>query len=88
MIPRTTECWAILERRINVLDGDRQWLHGIPDGTTGTQLFRTRADARAYVKAVSRGLAKRPDLRAEPHGWRMPRAVRVVVEVRVLGGAA
>jgi hypothetical protein len=27
-------------------------------------------------------IKKRDDLRAEPHGWRMPRAVRVTVTIK------
>ena len=36
---------------------------------------------RQYIKAAR----KRPDLRAEPHGWRVPRPVRVSVAVTELG---
>ena len=46
-------------------------------------LFRTRAEARAYIAKRYGWIADREDLRAEPHGWRMPRAVRVSVTVRL-----
>ena len=42
-------------------------------------LFRTRREARAYIKREYGYIAERADLRAEPHGWQMPRAVRVMV---------
>ena len=85
---RTNKCWAILHHTTNQLDGDRQWLEGIPDRTTCTRLFHSRSAARRYVADYYSCIANRPDLRAEPHGWRMPKVVPVVVEVRVVGRAA
>lgn len=43
-------------------------------------LFKTRDDARAYAAREYGYIKKRPDLRAFPHGWRMPRPVRVTVQ--------
>lgn len=43
--------------------------------------FRTRAEARAWVTEYYGYIADRADLRAEPHGWRVPRVVRVMVTV-------
>ncbi len=37
-------------------------------------LFRTRRECRAYIKDKYGYLAER---REEPHGWRMPQAVKV-----------
>lgn len=42
-------------------------------------LFRTRAEARAWIKQEFGYIRARKDLRAAPHFWRMPRAVRVVI---------
>ena len=42
-------------------------------------LFRTRRECRAFIKDRYGYIADRPDLRAEPHGWRMPQAVRVKI---------
>lgn len=42
-------------------------------------VYRTRREARAWIEEHFGYLRHRPDLRAEPFGWRMPRAVRVTV---------
>ena len=49
-------------------------------GTRLPVLFLTRAEARAWIDDVYGYIKLRPDIRAEPHGWRMPKAVRVTVE--------
>ena len=40
-------------------------------------IFHTRKDARRYVNEIYGYIKTRPDLRKEPHGWRMPRVVRL-----------
>ena len=68
--------WALLWRSRNRLDGRTEHLvfrHCLPC------LFRTRSDARFYAEERYGFIRKRPDLRAEPHGWRMPKAVRVKI---------
>lgn len=70
--------WAIEWRSDNWLDGRcRRFIWN------GTQphLFETRAKARAFIAEKYDYFARRPDLRAEPHGWRMPRAVKVSVQL-------
>ena len=42
-------------------------------------LFRTRREARAYIERTFGYIKTRPDLHVEPHGWRLPVAVRVAV---------
>lgn len=42
-------------------------------------LFRTRREAQLFIAKEYGYLRHRPDLRAEPHGWRMPKAVKVEV---------
>lgn len=67
-------CW----RSCNQLDGYQSrimWDQGSP------LVFRTRAEAREYVARKYGYIRTRPDLRREPHGWRMPRAIRVAVHV-------
>jgi hypothetical protein len=44
-------------------------------------IFRTRRECRAAIKKRWGYIATRQDLRAEPHGWRVPRAVRVCITV-------
>ena len=75
-IRTSSQAWALEWRQENVLDGRvRHIMHGngIP------VLFRTRADAREWAERKFSYIRFRDDLRGEPHGWRMPRAVRVVV---------
>ena len=74
-------CWAVLRGSDNSLDGTRQWLDGTPAHPCRTRLFETRAEARAYIASDLAYIARRPDLRREPHGWRVPRPVRVQVAV-------
>ena len=46
-----------------------------------TMVFRTRQEARNYIEGSYGFIRERPDLRGEPHCWRMPVAVRVDVKV-------
>ncbi len=72
--------WAILMRSRNRLDGYREWLDGTVDHPCRRRLFETRKEARSYIKEHY-GYFSRPDLTAEPHGWKMPVPVRVEVQV-------
>ena len=68
--------WGLLWRSRNRLDGSRENLmceNGMP------LLFSIRAEARAWANYKYAYLRNRPDLRREPHGWKMPKAVRVVI---------
>lgn len=73
--------WAIVERRDNRLDGPASWIHF---QNLEPKLFRSRESARLYVKERFGYLKSRPDLFAEPHGWRMPKVVRVTITVEIL----
>jgi hypothetical protein len=67
--------WAVEWNSKNKLDGRvsrLQWGHGL-------ELFRTRLECRELIEERYGYIRKRPDLRREPHGWRMPIAVRVGV---------
>jgi len=89
------EAWAILWRSESRLDGARENLIGTrllgtvaqdgdyrPAGAEQTTMtFRTKREASAFIKAQFGYLSKRPDLRAEPHGWKMPMPVRVRITV-------
>lgn len=71
--------WAIKWRSDNALDGKRERLGC---GHTGLPIiFRTRAEAQTFIRQTYGYIAKRPDLRREPHGWKMPKAVRVRIIV-------
>jgi hypothetical protein len=72
--------WAIRHRTVNRLDGKRVWLEGTTEHPCRTVLFETRDEARAHIRENWGYIATRPDLRAEPHGWRMPTPVKVWVK--------
>jgi hypothetical protein len=45
-------------------------------------LFLTRKAAREHAAEKYGFIRDRADLRGDPHHWRVPRAVRVVVDIR------
>ena len=69
--------WAVEGHIRNRSDGDRRDL--VWNRTDRFRVFETRRECRAYIEGDWGFLRTRPDLRAEPHGWRIPRAVRVTV---------
>ena len=66
------KAWGCLWRSKNRLDGRTEYLMWTP-------LFRTRRDCRRFIAEEFGYIRQRPDLRAEPHGWMVPRAVRVTI---------
>jgi hypothetical protein len=72
--------WGILWRSDNMLDGKRQHLvfgsFYEPKGP-GPTLFLTRAEAREFRDKHYGYIRTREDLKREPHGWKLPRVVRV-----------
>jgi hypothetical protein len=92
----TSEGWAIKWRSENALDGKREYLIGryaithhdelppLPEREGYSSLvFKSRRAAAAAIKQHWGYIAKRPDLRREPHGWRVPVPVRVTVTVTI-----
>lgn len=76
--------WALLWRSCNKLDGRREHIvykNCLP------ALFRTREQARRFAAQEYGYIRRRKDLRTEPHGWRIPKPVRVSVNV-LPGGEA
>lgn len=69
--------WAVEWHSRNKLDGDTR--HLTWEGKQPS-MFRTRSECRRFINAVYGYIRTRPDLRAEPHGWFVPTAVRVRVE--------
>ena len=68
--------WAGQWHSCNRLDGDRKHLlyeDCLP------KLFKTRKAAREYLKEKYGYIANRLDLQDEPHGWLMPRPIKVEV---------
>lgn len=68
--------WALEWRSKNRLDGVQR--HFIWAGTC-PQLFRTREAARKFVAEHYGYIDRRIDLKSEPHGWQLPRVVKVSV---------
>ena len=86
-----SHAWGILWRSENRIDGLTEnlegfayWSPGVPGTVAGYRkaAFETRAEARAFIKEHYGYIAKRRDLRTEPHGWKMPRPVRIEIAVR------
>lgn len=69
--------WAAEWLSKNKTDGTNQ--HLIYENCL-PKLFKTRNACRAWIYDKYGYIAKRKDLRSEPHGWRVPRAVKVIVE--------
>jgi len=71
--------WGVEWHSRNRVDGDQReimWENCLP------LMFPTRQLARDYITRKYGYIRHRPDLQQEPHGWRMPQAVRVKVVVR------
>lgn len=91
--PTRRVAWGILFSSDNVLDGHREYLgggarfnrHEAFCGYT-TMAFATRAAARRFI-ADHYSYFARSDLKAEPHGWKMPRPVRVSLAVTLAEAA-
>jgi hypothetical protein len=66
--------WGALRRSENKLDGVRE--HLVFEDCLPV-LFKTRREAREYIEDTYGYLRNRPDLQAEPFGWKMPKPVRV-----------
>ena len=70
--------WAVQWNSRNGLDGVSQYF--VWDGRGGgPMLFRSRRLAREWIREHYGYIATRADLRREPYGWRLPRAIRVRV---------
>lgn len=69
--------WAAQWHSFNQLDGNRK--HIITGDDCLPKLFRTRQECREYIKEKFGYIPERPDLRAEPHGWRTPTAIKVII---------
>ncbi len=83
--------WAVKCRSECQLDGKREHLAGrfrpnVPEAPLhlagyNTMMFKTRATARAFIDVYYGYIRKCPDLRREPHGLKMPVAVKVKVTI-------
>jgi hypothetical protein len=78
-MPSTSKtCWGIVWRSKNSLDGTREFLQWDRlHSRTGPVMFETRREAREYRDKKYGYIKGRADLKAEPHGWKVPGVVRV-----------
>ena len=76
--------WAAQWHSKNRLDGERRH---ILYQDLFPKLFRTRSECREWIKEKYGYIADRADLREEPHGWRMPQAVKIGIVVIPLDGS-
>lgn len=67
--------WGIEWHSRNRLGGETTHLmySGLP------LIFKTRKQAREYIRKNWGYILCRQDLKSEPHGWRLPRPVRVKI---------
>jgi hypothetical protein len=78
--------WSVKWVSDSKLDGHTEHLMNVR-GLGVPMLFTTREQARIWIKTNYGYIAHRPDLRSQPHGWKMPRAVRVAVSItEILNG--
>lgn len=67
--------WGLLWHSKNRTDGLQEhllWENG------NVPMFQTRHEARQFSHKKYGYILTRPDLRQEPHGWRMPRPVKII----------
>lgn len=69
--------WCAEWRSKNKLDGVNQHLMTHRYGKVN--LFKTRTDCRKWINKEYGYIKTRKDLRCEPHGWRLPVAVKVEI---------
>lgn len=69
--------WGLKWYSANRLDGVTEYL--IYHVTGVPAVFKTRREAREFATDTFGYIRTRTDLRREPHGWRMPRPVKVQV---------
>ena len=77
-LERTKTFWCPEWHSKNRLDGEKRYLM-YKDGFPA--LFNTRQECRDWIHHTHGYILERSDLRVEPHGWRLPRAVRVKLEL-------
>lgn len=73
---RIVNLWALVWRGENKIDGKR---NHIINKNCVPLLFLTRQQAREYNEEHYGYIRQRPDLREEPHGWKMPLPIKVKV---------
>jgi hypothetical protein len=75
--------WVPRWQSANQLDGLRRHLM-LWEGTVPGQMlmFKTRKACREWINNRYGYIKHRDDLKKEPHGWRVPKAVKVFVTIQ------
>ena len=68
--------WAAIWRSANKMDGETR--HIIHRGLLPA-IFKTRKQTVDFIEKEYGYIRTRPDLKSEPHGWRIPKPVRVTI---------
>lgn len=72
-----TQLWIPKWATKNRLDGKRSvlvWHKMMP------ALFRSRRECRDFIEREYGYIKNRPDLCQEPHGWTLPKPVKVIIK--------
>lgn len=77
-IEHEAEKWGALWHSKNKVDGVTE--HILRENCVPV-LFRTRQEARDWIEEKYGYLKHRKDLRSEPHGWKLPKPVKVKITV-------
>ena len=72
--------WGIKWVSDSRLDGHTEYICGT---LTGWEVFRTRAEARSFRNSHYGYIRDRPDLKAEPFGWKLPQVIKVIISIRI-----
>ena len=75
---RSWKGWAVLWRSENKLDGLQEHFEF---ESCLPKFFRTRKEGRLWVSEKYGYIKDRKDLQEEPHGWKMPKVLRVQVRI-------
>lgn len=77
-LKRTKNVWVAVWHSRNALDGRAR--HIMNDHISNNPMtFPTREKARQWVRKEYGFIRTRPDLQAEPHGWRMPTVAKATL---------
>jgi len=76
--------WGVRWESKNAIDGVQRYLIGSCGVPPIPLMFETKRECLEYIKANYGYIRTRKDLRDEPHGWRVPKAIRIEVTVKDL----
>ena len=74
--------WGAIWRSENRVDGKRE--HPLMGPSGLPWIFKSRREAQNYIDMTYGYIRRRPDLRAEPHGWKIPVARKIKVRVELV----